>query len=83
MPPASLHEISRSLALLHQRIEHSEDRQAGKWEVYNDRQDRIDKHLESTDCDVGELRKFMIQLKTIGVIIGIVWPLVVKYLLPK
>ncbi len=83
MPPISLNEVSRALSLMNQRVENMEDKQDGKWDDLTIRDDRIDAHLRATDARVDELRMFMVQVKTIGIIVGIVWPLIVKYVLPK
>lgn len=72
MPPVSIHDINNKVGILDSRFDGMEERA-----------DRIDRHLEASDKRVEELRTFMTQVKTIGFIIGIVWPLVVKYLLPK
>lgn len=83
MAPVSLHEISNKLSLFGQQFENLKEYQEEKWKNCGDRQDRIDAHLKATDTRVDELRTFMIQVKAIGIAVGIIWPLVVKYVLPK
>jgi len=76
MAPANLYEVNHKVSMLDTRL-------TNLAENIGDRQDRMDEHLKSTDTTVESLKTFMIQTKALMVMVGIVWPLVVKYLLPK